>query len=87
MLKNNYIGSVPKFNINDIQKITNKKIIEQKIIENRNLSDLENDITKVVESASSSVVNIVVSKDLKTYLEDPFDFFGGYIEETKEKVG
>lgn len=86
ILKNSYIWTGQNFNIDDIQKITNKKVVEQKLIENRNISDLENNITKVVETVSSSVVNIVVSKELKRYLEDPYDFFGGYIEETKEKV-
>lgn len=69
-----------------ITKIINKKVIEEKVEEYRQLKNLQSDITKAIDNVSPSVVSIVMSKDLKIYYEDPNNFYGWYITEKKEKV-
>ncbi len=49
------------------------------------ITDLENQITKLSKEISPSVVNIVISKDMKYYRKDPSWFFDG-IETKKKKV-
>jgi serine protease Do len=48
------------------------KIQESKTI---TISELENQITNIVQNISPSVVNIVINKDLTIYRNDPFNFF------------
>lgn len=69
-----------------IKKLSTNKIVEEKIIENREIKDLENNITSAINKTSPSVVSIIISKDLKVYYEDPFSFFGWYVEEKTQKV-
>jgi len=69
-----------------ITKIINKKIVEEKVEEYRQIKDLQSDITKAIEKASPSVVSIVMSKDLKVYYEDPSNFYGWYVTEKKTKI-
>ncbi|MGB2111466.1 MAG: hypothetical protein ACPHY8_06750 [Patescibacteria group bacterium] len=42
---------------------------------NISITDLQNEITQIVEDVSPSVVNIVINKDLTIYRNDPFNFF------------
>lgn len=69
-----------------ITKIINKKVVEEKVEEYRQIKDLQSDITKAIEKASPSVVSIVVSKDLKIYYEDPNNFYWWYITQQKTKI-
>lgn len=69
-----------------ITKIINKKIVEEKVEEYRQIKDLQSDVTKAIEKAAPSVVSIVMSKDLKIYYEDPSNFYGWYITEKKTKI-
>lgn len=48
---------------------------DSKIFNNITISDLETEITNIVENISPSVVNIVINKDLTIYRNDPFNFF------------
>nr|MDD3720561.1 trypsin-like peptidase domain-containing protein [Candidatus Gracilibacteria bacterium] len=48
---------------------------------------LQNDITKIVKDISSSVVSIIIKKDLTVYRQDPFGFFQTPIGTVKSKVG
>ncbi len=68
-------------------KIINHKIIEEKSWEYLQLKDLQNDIVKAIENSSNSVVSIIITKDLKVYYEDPFDFFWWWrVEEKTQKI-
>lgn len=86
-LNKNLIPSRIVWGWDDITKIINRKIVEQNIEEYRKLSDLENDIIKAIEKSWDSVVSIIVTKDLKVYYEDPYDFFWWYIAEKQEEIG
>ena len=84
-----YINIKPTYSswtiINFIPQI-NKKIVEQKITEKVNIYDIQNQIIKAITKLSPSVVSIVISKNLKVFIENPYDFFWGHIAEKKEKI-
>ena len=65
---------------------TKKTVVEKKIKEEINITDLQNQITKAVQKLSKSVVSVVISKNLKVFIENPYDFFWGHIAEKKEKI-
>lgn len=69
-----------------ITKIKNQKVIEEKIKEHRKISDLQNDITETVNKSMPSVVNIVVTKNLKVYYNDPSNFFWGHITKKEKQI-
>lgn len=71
---------------NGIAKIIDKKYIEEKEEVFTKITELQNDIIKVIKKSWASVVSIIVSKDLQVYYEDPTNFFGGYITEEKQKI-
>lgn len=50
------------------------------------ITNLQNQITEIVKKNSQAVVSIVITKNLKIYIENPFDFFWWYVEERKEKI-
>lgn len=83
--KDNIINKITE-NIGWVTKVVSKKVIEEKLEEYRQIKDLQSDITKAIDKSSASVVSIVVSKDLQVYYEDPYNFFGGYVTERKEKI-
>ncbi|MCP4523148.1 MAG: trypsin-like serine protease [Candidatus Gracilibacteria bacterium] len=51
------------------------------------ITQLENEITGIVETVSPGVVNIVISKDLTIYRNDPYGFFRQPVGNVKRKVG
>lgn len=51
-----------------------------------NLSDLQWNVKEIVKNLSSSVVNIVISKDVQTYRSDPYWFFYEPSGVVKQKV-
>ncbi len=54
---------------------------------NISITDLQNEITQIVEDVSPSVVNIVINKDLTIYRNDPFNFFRQPVWSVNQKVG
>ena len=70
-----------------ITKIKNQKVIEEKVKEYRKISNLQNDITNTINKSMPSVVNIVVTKNLRIYYEDPYNFFGWHITKEERKIG
>lgn len=54
---------------------------------NISITDLQNEITQIVENVSPSVVNIVINKDLTIYRNDPFNFFRQPVWSVNQKVG
>ncbi len=65
------------------QAKTQEIVKENKTIE---IKDLENNITKIAETISPSVVSIIIKKDLVIYKRDPWWFFEKPIWSIKEKV-
>jgi serine protease Do len=61
--------------LGELTKTTKTHVIQEHVEEYTKTSNLESDITKAIETASPSVVNIVASKDIQTYLQDPFSTF------------
>lgn len=60
-----------------------------KIIKNNktiSITDLENEVTDIVEKISPSVVNIIINKDLVVYKNDPFNFFRQPVWSINRKV-
>ncbi len=53
---------------------------------NISITDLQNEITQIVETVSPSVVNIVINKDLPIYKNDPFNFFRQPVWSVNQKV-
>lgn len=53
---------------------------------NISITDLQNEITQIVEDVSPSVVNIVINKDLTIYKNDPFNFFRQPVWSINQKV-
>ncbi len=53
---------------------------------NISITDLQNEITQIVETVSPSVVNIVINKDLTIYRNDPFNFFRQPVWSVNQKV-
>lgn len=49
---------------NGVTKVINQKVIQENVNEYRRLSDLESDLTKAIETASSSVMHIAKSDNL-----------------------
>lgn len=70
----------------EITKIVEKRTIEEKKLEYLQLKDLENSITEAIRWSANSIVSIIITKDLKIYYEDPFDFFWWKIAEKTQKV-
>jgi len=60
--------------------------VEKKLVKTT-ITDLENQIVDVINQVWPAVVNIVISKNLKVFIENPFDFFWWTIIEKKEKIG
>lgn len=56
---------------------------------NKNISitQLQSEITEIVKKVSPSVVNIVISKELTIYKNDPFNFFRQPVGNIQRKVG
>jgi serine protease Do len=52
-----------------------------------NLSDLQWNVKEIVKNLNTSVVNIVISKDIQTYRSDPYWFFYQPSWTVKQKVG
>ncbi|MCK9272214.1 trypsin-like peptidase domain-containing protein [Candidatus Gracilibacteria bacterium] len=52
-----------------------------------NLSDLQGNVKEIVKNLNTSVVNIVISKDIQTYRSDPYGFFYQPSGTVKQKVG
>lgn len=82
----NYLESLASKYIPGLTKVINKKYVEEKVQEYVKLTDLQNDIVTAIDKASPSVVSIVISRDLKVYYEDPFNFFGWYVTQQEEKI-
>lgn len=53
---------------------------------NISITDLQNEVTDIVESVSPSVVNIVISKDMPIYKNDPYSFFRQPVGSVNTKV-
>ncbi len=67
-------------------EIVNEKqetIIEQKVI---NITNLQNEITKIVNNISPWVVSIIIKKDLIIYRRSPFWFYRNPIGSVEQKV-
>ncbi|MEF2175160.1 MAG: trypsin-like peptidase domain-containing protein [Candidatus Absconditabacteria bacterium] len=71
----------------EITRVIDRKIVSKSIEENIDITDLQNSVTKAIEKASPAVVSIIITKELKVYTQDPFNFFGGTITDRTEKVG
>ncbi len=54
---------------------------------NITITDLQSEITKIVDSSSPSVVNVIIKKDLDLYKSDPFGFFGEKVWTVQKQVG
>lgn len=63
---------------NDIKVIQNSK--------NISITDLQNEITHIVDTVSPSVVNIIITKDMTIYKNDPFSFFRQPVGSVNTKV-
>ena len=91
LLNNNFI-TLPYYLTSSWNKIeilpeTKKTVIEKKIKEEINIYDLQNQVIEAIKKLSPSVVSIVISKNLKIFIENPYDFFWWHIVEKKEKIG
>ncbi len=83
---NYYISNIAFVGTNVwIQELVSKKIIEKKITETHNITNMESSITKTIEDNLPSVVSIMISKDIKYYYADPFTN-NAYIENKEEKI-
>ena len=62
--------------------------IQSVIQNNKNISitQLESEITDIVKDVSPSVVNIIISKELTVYKNDPFNFFRQPVGSIERKV-
>lgn len=60
-----------------ITKDSSTKVVEERIEEYKKVSNIESDISKAIETASPSVVSIITTKDLQSYMTDPYNFFFG----------
>ncbi|MEI7477192.1 MAG: hypothetical protein WCJ81_01260 [bacterium] len=49
-----------------------QNVIQERVEDYKKTSNLESDITKAIETAMPSIVSIVTTKDLSTYLSDSF---------------
>lgn len=70
---------------NWVQELVSKKVIEKKITETNNITNMESTITKTIDENLDSVVSIMINKDVQYYYADPFSN-NAYIEKKKEKV-
>ena len=83
------INILPKYKVGIVPEVYPEKekvIVKQKEVINTDIKDLQNAVIKTVQEVSPAVVNIVITKNLKVFIENPFDFFGGKVIEKKEKV-
>ncbi len=64
-----------------------KTIVTKEIEEKITIKNLQSEIINAIKKLSPSVVSIVISKNLKIFIENPFDFFWWHIAEKKEKIG
>lgn len=62
------------------------KIINNVTTKTISITDLESQLTKLAKSTSSSVVSIIIKKDLVVYKSDPFGFFQTPIWKEKKQV-
>lgn len=79
------IGLTEKLNP-EITKVIDRKIVSKNIQENIDITDLQNSVTKAIEKASPAVVSIIITKELKVYTQDPFNFFGWTITDRTQKI-
>jgi serine protease Do len=68
--------SEKKWNFQNIQQIT----------KNVSITQLQSEITDIVKDVSPSVVNIIISKELTIYKNDPFNFFRQPVWSIQRKV-
>ncbi|MBP6086461.1 hypothetical protein KA478_04775, partial [Patescibacteria group bacterium] len=59
----------------DVVKDTSTKVIQERIEEYKKVSNVESDVTRAIETGGPSVVSIITTKELESYLTDPFTFF------------
>lgn len=74
----------PQLNNVITKTITNEVIKEGK---NYTINDIQTEITKLVKTASPSVVSIIVKKDLNLYKSDPWWFFQEKIGTVEKQIG
>jgi len=82
-LLSGYFGSyfsshyLNNWEVQNIQNIVNDNI---------SISQLENEITDIVDIISPSIVNIVTTKELTIYKNDPYNFFYQPVENLNRKI-
>jgi hypothetical protein len=54
--------------------------------DNISISQLQNEVTDIVEVISPSIVNIVITKELAIYKNDPYNFFHQPVENLERKI-
>jgi hypothetical protein len=54
--------------------------------DNISISQLQNEVTDIVEVISPSIVNIVTTKELTIYKNDPYNFFHQPVENLERKT-
>lgn len=64
---------------------TKEKIIE-KTVKDISITDLQNNITKIVQDTAPSIVSIIIKKDLPLFRSDPFWFFQTQVGTTQQTV-
>ncbi len=86
---NNVINLIPSSNVWITPKVYPKEekiIVEQKKVVKTDIVDLQNQVIDVINKVSPAVVNIIITKNLKIFIENPFDFYWWKVIEKKEKV-
>lgn len=65
---------------------TNTETIVEKTVKDISITDLQNNITKIVQDTAPSIVSIIIKKDLPLFRSDPFWFFQTQIGTTQQTV-
>ena len=75
------IGLVP-----EVYPEKEKIYVQEKQVIKTEINDLQSKVIDTIKEVWPSVVNIIITKNLKVFVEDPFEFFGWKVIEKREKV-